>query len=160
MEINIMSAETSLPLERAHVITMTIRTFKGRRDVDVHLFRSGWDESESTTLDWNTLLGPPIDPSMTSPDGSKKVLMEAFTEEERDTIINYLKDQYPTRITAIASAPLQFPIPLGLPALSDMKEGKSIGFIDFSKIPSYPLTLPLKGLYDLSQHKPLIDKPE
>jgi len=156
MNINITPPLSAPPIERANVLSFTVKTFKGRRNVEVHLFRAAWQPSEENALDWESLLGDPIEPERNDPTGSRKVVLEAFTDAERDSIINYLKDQYSTRITSISSMPMSFPIPLGLPSLSGAQEGKNIGFIDFAKIPSYPLDIPLKGLYDLGQHKPIV----
>ncbi|KAB1441202.1 hypothetical protein [Pseudodesulfovibrio senegalensis] len=157
MNISITPPLSTPPIPRANVISFTIKAFKGRRNVEVHLFRSAWDPNEENSLDWDSLLGAPIEPERNDPSGSRKIVLEAFTDQERDSIINYLKDQYSTRITSIHSMSMDYPIPLGLPALSDAQEGKNIGFIDFAKIPSYPLEIPIKGLYDLSQHKPIVD---
>lgn len=157
MEINIAPADISLPVERAHVLSMTIKAFKGRRDVDIHLFRACWNQEEESSFDWNTLLAPTReDDDTTELPECRNIVLEAFTEDERDTIINYLKAQYSTRITSITSSTLSFPIPAGLMPLSNVEEGKSIGFIIFEKIPSYSLGLPLKGLYDLSLHPPIV----
>ncbi|WP_147821610.1 hypothetical protein [Salidesulfovibrio onnuriiensis] len=156
MNITIPPLEKPLPVDRAHVLSMTIKTFKGRRNVEVHLFRSHWPSGEETHFDWKSLLAPDaMRPGSDAPE-CKNIVLEAFTEVERDTIINYLKGQYSTRITSINAATLSFPIPAGLPPLSSVAEGKNIGFIVFEKIPSYSLEIPLKGLYDLSQHRPIV----
>jgi len=137
---------------------MTIKSFKGRRNVEVHLFRSTWKADDENDQDWNTIIGTPMDSSKTDPSGSKRIVMESFTDDERDRIINYLKEQYSTRLTAIHSSPLTFPVPTGLTGLSQIEAGKGIGFIEFKKIPSYPLDIPLKGLYDLAQHLPIVEE--
>lgn len=158
MDINIIEPSSSLPSDHAHSLTMTIKSFKGRRDVEVHLFRAAWEASEEKKQDWDTLIGSPADPAGTDTSGSKRIIMESFTTEERDRIVNYLKEQYSTRLTAINSTPLTFPVPAGLAGLSQLEAGKSIGFIEFPKIPSYALDIPMKGLYDLSQHLPIIEE--
>lgn len=160
MEPTKIEMDCPQPIDRAYSITMTIRAFKGRKNVDVHLFRSQWDEEEMEIYDWRVLLGPPLDPSMQDPKGSRHILLESFTPEEVDTILNYLKEKYSTRLTAVTARPLTFPIPLGLKALSDMYEGKDIGLIRFEKIPSYSLDIPLHGLYDLSLHRPIAEMEE
>lgn len=131
---------------------MTILSFKGRRDVEVHLFRSTWDHAQEKTLDWSVL----IDGNAADATG-RAVIMEAFTTEERDLLVNYLKEQYSTRLGAIKSTPLNFPVPADLVGLSHLKAGKTIGVIDFMKIPSYSLDIPMKGVYDLSQHPPIVE---
>ena len=158
MDITILNPDTSLPAERAFSISMVIRSFKGRRDVEVHLFRSQWDPEEYEGMDWDRLLGNPISPSSTDPEGSKMVVLEAFTDVERDTIVDYLKLQYSTRLTALRSAPISFPVPTGLTGVTQVTAGKGIGFIEFAKIPSYPLDMPLMGIYDLNQHPPMADE--
>lgn len=161
MEININESQCSLPVQRGHVLSMTIKSFKGRRDVEVHLFRSQWDPAEIQGYDWPSLLGEPLDPnSQADPDGSKHVVLESFTREERDKILEYLKKHYASRLDRIDSQALEFPVPIGLTPLSSISEGKSVGFIRFEKIPHYDLELPLRGLYDLSRHKPIVDVEE
>ncbi|WP_243546549.1 hypothetical protein [Pseudodesulfovibrio tunisiensis] len=157
MDMEILDPTTTLPVERAYAVCMTIRSFKGRRNVDLHLFRSEWPESEEAAMPWDDLIVPSDDTPLEGEGGSRKIVMESFTQQERDRIVNYLKEQYSTRITAIRSVPLEFPVPAGLPALSDVQPGKSVGIVQFRKIPSYSLELPLCGLYDLSQHEPIVD---
>lgn len=157
MEITIKNPDATLPADRAFSLSMVIRSFKGRRNVEVHLFRAQWPQDEYEGMDWDRLIGSPIDPATTDPEGSKRTILESFTLEERDTILNYLKEQYSTRLTAIRSAPMTFPVPAGLAGFTQIQGGKDIGFIEFSKIPSYPLEMPLMGFYDLSQHPPLVE---
>jgi hypothetical protein len=160
MHIDTIEPNQSLPVDRGYVLSMVIRTFKGRRDVEVHLYRAAWDEAEMTAYDWDQLLGGTIqrkDEQSTDPDGSKKVLLEAFTRDERDQIIAYLSQRYASRLTKITAAPLGFPIPRGLVPLSSFPEGKTIGTIKLDKIPNYSLSFPVRGLYDLSRHKPLVE---
>lgn len=155
MDITIETAQAPLPVDRAYTLSMVIKSFKGRRDVEVHLFRGQWDDSD-TTLNWSELIGPPMDATHTDPTGSQIMILEAFTDAERNKIVNYLKEQYSTRLTGIRSTPLNFPVPAGLAGLSQVEPGKTMGFIEFEKIPSYPLDIPLKGYYDLSQHPPIV----
>ncbi|GAU09680.1 hypothetical protein [Desulfoplanes formicivorans] len=160
MHIDTIEPNQALPVDRGYVLSMVIRTFKGRRDVEVHLYRSAWDEAEMDTYDWGHLLGGTIqrkEGQSADPDSSKKVLLEAFTREERDQIIDYLSQRYASRLTKITAAPLGFPIPQGLVPLSSFPEGKTIGTIKLDKIPNYSLPFPVRGLYDLSRHKPLVE---
>ena len=150
MEIAINTPASPLPCERAYSLSMVIRSFKGRRDVDVHLFRSRWTPDEEANTDFAALVR--------SGSGSRSVILESFTAAERDLIVNYLKEQYSTRLTAIASNPLSFPVPEGLAGFTEIQPGKDAGFIEFEKIPSYPLEFPLMGYYDLSLHPPLTDE--
>ncbi len=156
MDIRLVAPAAPLPLERAYALSMTIKSFKGRRDVEVHLFRHAWDPAEEGGCDWNALLGPTIE-GAPDPESSRKVILEAFTLQERNQIVSYLKEHYASRLAAIDSAPLAFPVPRGLPPLCSLAEGKSIGFIRFEKIPHYDLPVALRGLYDLSQHRPIVE---
>ncbi len=160
MDVTIIPPEGVLQEERAFSLSMTVRTFKGRRDVDIHLFRHSWDQAEEQAYDWDTLIGPPLDVdtpvSPVETAGSRLVLLESFTRKERDMIVDFLTQQYQDRLTAIRSRPLTFPIPSGLTGLSQVRAGENIGLVDFSRIHSYTLPIPLRGLYDLNQHKPII----
>lgn len=157
MEINIIAPERPLPIDRAHAVSMTIKSFKGRRDVEVHLFRSAWDPEEEEAIDWDKLLAAQGMGEAPEAAGSRRVILEALMPAERDAIIAYLKEHYASRLSAIFSAPIPFPVPIGLMALSDISEGKSIGFIHFERIPHFNLGFALRGFYDLSQHPPIVE---
>ena len=157
MEIQIIQGGKDLPIDRAHALSMTIKSFKGRRDVEVHLFRHTWDPEEEEAIDWDKLLA---DPGMSEAEeavGSRRVVLEALTAEERDRVVDYLKEHYASRLAAITSMPIPFPVPVGLAALSDISEGKTIGFIHFERIPHFDLGLALRGFYDLGQHPPIVE---
>lgn len=158
MQIHSVSSERPLPADRAYVMTMTINSFKGRRNVTVHLFRPEYDEAEQGEYTWEHLLGDAIEPGVDAVEGSQKVLLEAFTKDERDAIIEYVKDKYADRVSEVEARPMSFPIPKGLTPLSAIPEGKSIGLVRFSKLPNFDLPFSLHGLYDLSQHEPLVDE--
>jgi hypothetical protein len=136
---------------------MVIKSFKGRRDVAVHLFRPMWDPEEEEAIDWDKLLAAPGMSEAPEAAGSRKVVLEALTPEERDAIVAYLAKHYESRLEEITAAPIPFPIPIGLMALSDLSEGKSIGFIHFERIPHFDLGFALRGFYDLSQHPPIVE---
>jgi len=137
---------------------MIIRSFKGRRDVEVHLFRCRWNRTEEAQSDYTGLVEQDTaTPGTVLPEG-RKVILESFTADERDLIVNYLKGQYSTRLTAIKANPLTFPVPACLAGFTEVQPGKDAGFIEFEKIPSYPLDFPLKGYFDLSRHLPLVDE--
>lgn len=154
MDISIKHSDNSPPTRFTNSISMVIKSFKGRRNVEVHLFRANWTPQEEENENWVELIaGTPSDT-----EGSRRVIMESFTDEERDTIIDYLQTQYANRLTAIRSIPLSFPVPAGLSGLTQLEPGKNVGFIEFAKIPSYSLEIPLKGLYDLSQHPPIVEE--
>jgi hypothetical protein len=157
VDIQIIPAGKDLPIDRAHALSMTIKSFKGRRDVEVHLFRHTWDPEEEEAIDWDQLLAAQGMSEAEEAAGSRRVILEALTNDERDRIVGYLKEHYGTRLAAINSAPIPFPVPIGLIALSDMSEGKTIGFIHFERIPHYDLGIPLRGFYDLGQHPPIVE---
>lgn len=157
MDINIATPDTQPPTRLFNSLSMVIKSFKGRRDVEVHLFRAAWDEEMEKKEEWGSLIASTPD-SPADKEGSRMVVMESFTDDERDRIVKYLKEQYSTRLTAIRSIPLSFPVPAGLCGLSQLEPTKNVGFIEFEKIPSYPLDIPLKGLYDLSQHPPIAEE--
>lgn len=157
MDIDIIPPDTSLPIDRAFALSMTIKSFKGRRDVEVHLFRHSWDPEEEEAIDWDKLLAAPGMNEAPEAAGSRHVILEALTAEERDAVVAYLKEHYASRLTAITSGPIPFPVPVGLMALSDMTEGKTIGFIHFERIPHFALGIPLRGFYDLGQHPPIVE---
>ena len=157
MDIKVIPPTTSLPVNRAYIVTMTIKSFKGRRDVEVHLFRPTWDVEEEDAYPWDKLLGDPIE-NGPEPDinRSKKILLEAFTQDERDQLIDYLARRYASRLKNISSAPLDFPIPLGLMPLSEMPEDGDFGRIRLNQVPNYSLPFPVHGFYDLSAARPII----
>jgi hypothetical protein len=158
MELNIITPEIELPVSRSHVMSMIIKSFKGRRNVEVHLYRAKWSPEELESYPWDDLLGEPIHTDAAiPPDNSKKVLMEAFTLEERDQVVAYLRDRYGEKLESITACPLDFPIPKGLAALSDAPEGKSVGRLYLETVPQFTLPFPVHGLYDLSQHEPLME---
>ncbi len=157
MQINVKSPAIPPPADRAYVLSIAIRSFKGRKNVEVHLFRPDYSEEELDAYDWDRLIGDPVQTGMEfDPMGSCKVVLEAFTEKERDMLVEYLKTRYESRLTHITAMPMDFPVPLGLTPLSSIPEGKSIGFIRFDKIPNYTLPFAVHGLYDLAQHEPIV----
>lgn len=156
MEITIVPPAEPLPCERAWAMSMTIRSFKGRREVEAHLFRPAWPEAEEQDADLSGLVdassGPEADRT-----GSRRVILESFTTAERDQLAAYLREHYASRLAGVRCVPLEFPVPAGLTPLSAMDEGKSIGLIRFERIPHFHLPFPVRGLYDLSQHRPIVE---
>jgi hypothetical protein len=153
MDIDIISPQSPPPVPHAHTLSMVVKSFKGRRNVEVHLFRGRWNEADEAALPWTELLDGPVP---LPGEAARRVVMEAFADAERDRIVDYLKAQYCTRLAAIRSTPLTFPVPAGLCGLSEAQPGKNVGFIEFEKIPSYRLDIPLRGFYDLSLHPPIV----
>lgn len=147
-----------IPIARGYAVSMIIRSFKGRRDVEVHLFRPEWSPSEEEEISWDNIFGPPAMPgAVPNAEKDRKIVMESFTLDERDQVINYLKEHYSSRLDSINSNPMGFPIPSGLPPLCSIYEGKDIGLIKFEKVPHFKLPFTLRGLYNLSAHRPLVE---
>ena len=153
MRINDTTRTNPSGIDRGYVISMVISSFKGYKDVEVHLFRPEWQKDEETIYDWVALLGDPIRTDQpVDPTGSRKVLMETFNAEEKDMLIEYLTQRYESRLESISAKTLQFPIPMGLTPLSEVPEQGTIGKIHFDKIPNYNLRFTVHGLYDLKRH--------
>jgi len=154
-------ASERIPVDRAWSLSIVIKSFKGRKDVEVHLFRPEWDVLEEESYDWNEILGDPMHPDMDADMGSgRKLVMESFTPEERDMVADYIEERYAGKLEAIRACPIDFPVPLGIPALCDLEEGKDMGFVLFDRIPNYTLPFPVRGFFDLSQHAPIVDMEE
>jgi hypothetical protein len=153
MRINDATQSTTPRVDRGYVVSMVISSFKGYKDVEVHLFRPDWEKEEERVYDWGSLLGEPIRQDQTiDPTGSRKVLMETFNAQEKDQLLEYLSNRYESRLESISARALSFPIPIGLVPLSEVPEQGTLGKIHFDKIPSYNLDFPVHGLYDLSRH--------
>ncbi|GFK94495.1 hypothetical protein NNJEOMEG_02341 [Fundidesulfovibrio magnetotacticus] len=154
-------ASEKLPVDRAWSMSIVIKSFKGRKDVEVHLFRPEWDCLEEDSFDWNDILGDPMHPDMDADMGSgRKLVMESFTPDERDMVAAYFEERYAGKLAAIRACPIDFPVPLGIPALCDLEEGKDMGFVLFDRIPNYALPFPVRGFFDLSQHAPIVEVEE
>ena len=154
MEIVRQESQSARLCPRGYVATICIRAFKGRREVLVHLFRPEW--AQENGYPWPELVREDSEAaSATSRGDSRAVLLESFTREEMDQIVDYLANRYADRLTRISVNSLEFPLPAGLLPLSSMPEGKDIGRIRFEIVPRYPLPFVVHGLYDLSQHKPM-----
>jgi len=143
------------PVDRGYVVSMVVASFRGCEDVEVHLFKPIQDSAEAQGFDWQSLLGEPIRPGQAvDSEGSRKVLLETFTAKERNQLVEYLQDRYASKLSAIKTSVLDFPIPLGLTALSDVDESGSLGKIHLNEVPNFSLNFQVHGLFDLSQHKP------
>ena len=161
MEVTIVPAEGTEACERAHAIIATIRTFKGRKNVDIHLFRHNINVEDGTPLPWDALIGDPVDPDQPgNPDDVKKMVLEMFTEAERDQIVQYLKNKYGQRLASVTCASVEYPVPLGVTPLSTIPEGKTMGFIRFDDVDNYSLPFAFRGFYDLAEHEPLVQPRE
>ncbi|MDY0275899.1 MAG: hypothetical protein RBR42_10785 [Desulfomicrobium sp.] len=154
MEILRQEPQETLPCSRGFTATMTIRSFKGRKDVVVHLFRPYQDPGDGDNYNWTQLIDHSQDANSERSD-SREVILESFTKEELEQIVQYLHSRYADRLVEIRTNALRYPLPMGLVPLKAMPEGKDMGRIRFEIVPNYPLSFIMHGFYDLSQHKPL-----
>ncbi len=152
--IDLDNPEVFSPAERGYTIKIIIESFRGYKDVEVHLFRPQWNKEEENNYEWNEILGDPINPTKPfDPLDSRKVLLETFTFEEKEKILDYLLNRYSEHLKSIKVDVLNFPIPLGLVPLSSIEPRDNIGIIEFEKIPNYTLPFPVHGLYILNKEK-------
>jgi hypothetical protein len=161
MEHVIIPAPPDDLLDRTYIITLTLHAFKGRRNVEAHLFRAEPDPAELVSLRNKGLVGKPYAepndnqlPHGTEDDALQSVL-EAFTAEEGNLLLDYLKERYADQILRATVCPLKLPIPLGVVPLSALPEDTSKGFIRFDAMRDYPLPFAVRGFYDLDAHEPL-----
>jgi len=166
MEHVIIPAPPDAQQDRIYIITLTLHTFKGRRNVEAHLFRLCSDPAELETLRNKGLVGKPCAetdagelPHGTEDDALQTVL-EAFTAEEGNLLLDYLKERYADQILRVTVCPLELPVPLGVVPLSAIPEGKSMGFIRFDAVRDYPLPFAARAFYDLDAHEPLMPEGE
>ena len=156
MDIDIVPADFNLPVDRAWTVSMVIKSFKGRKDVVVRLFRPTWLEREERTYDWPVLLAPESS-GATVPECRRRVLLEAFTADERDTLVAALQSRYADKVSSVRACALTFPISRGASPLCELNEGKDAGCIHFERLPDWHLPFPVRGAFDLSQHLPIIE---
>lgn len=158
----IIAANGTEPTSRVYSISIIIRSFKGRRNVQAHLFRTGIDFEELHSSDLTECIDAETPEKANahclpgSMEDTKRMVLENFTEQERDIIIKYLEKRYGNRLEAVTASPISFPVPKGTMPLCSIPEGKSMGFIRFDDMPDYPLSFSFRGFYDLDQHEPLV----
>lgn len=162
MEKQSIPAPDNAPLDRIYIIAATLNAFKGRRHVEVHIFRHGATDEELAALEGKKLVGPP-DPAVppqvlqgATEEAALRCVLEAFTAEESQALVAYLEQRYAEHIEKIMVCPMDLPVPLGVAPLSGIPEGKSTGFIRFDAVPDYPLPFVARGFYDLAVHEPLM----
>ena len=63
MEKQSIAAPSDALLDRVYIVAATLSAFKGRRHVEVHIFRHGATEEELAALQGKKLVGPP-DPAV------------------------------------------------------------------------------------------------
>ena len=167
MEHVIIPAPPDAPLDRIYIITLTMHTFKGRRNVEAHLFRAEPDPAELASLRNKGLVGKlraEANGSQAAPHGTEddalRSVLEAFTAEEGNLLLDYLKERYADQILRVTVCPLELPVPLGVVPLSAIPEGKTMGFIRFDAVRDYPLPFAVRAFYDLDAHEPLVPEGE
>jgi len=165
MEHVIIPAPPDAPLDRIYIITLTMHTFKGRRHVEAHLFRAGSDPAELISLRDKSLVGKPCAESSSqlphgTEDDALQTILEAFTAEEGNLLLDYLKERYAEQILRVTVCPLELPVPLGIVPLSAIPEGKTMGFIRFDAVRDYPLPFAVRAFYDLDAYEPLVPEGE
>ncbi|MCG8529120.1 MAG: hypothetical protein MI749_00480 [Desulfovibrionales bacterium] len=165
MQIQITPATGNEPTNRVYSMYIIIRSFKGRKNVQAHLFRYGISSEDLSKFDPTGCIDT-IEPTSSnkaylsgSMEDTKHMVLESFTEKERDAVIQYLKKRYVSRLDFIEATPLSFPVPKGTMPLCSIPEGKSMGFIRFENMPGYPLPFSFRGFYDLDQHEPITYEP-
>lgn len=161
MEHMIMAAPPTplyAQLDRVYLIQATLKTFKGRRDVVVHLFRHDTDPTEMESLRDLDIVGKA---DVNTPEGATeenalRSLLEAFTAEEGNALLEYLKQRYEEHVIRVTVCPVDLPVPMGMVPFSGIPEGKSMGFIRFDAAAAYNLPFGVHGFYDLDAHEPLV----
>ena len=147
-----ISSETP-PVDRGYAISMVIATFRGHANVEVHLFRPTWDEGDYHSYPWEELIGGAVTDNLSSrAEDAKRVMLETFTADESQRLMDYLAERYRDRLTEIRCNVLEFPVPLDLVPLSSAQVTESVGMLELDRIPNYPLDFPVRGIYDLSRH--------
>jgi hypothetical protein len=156
MHVTISEPEHPPPVDRGYVVSIVIARFKGHRDVEVHLYRPQWSSEEGSGYDWERLLGGPIRRDRpVDPEGSRKVLLESFSAQERDLVVKFLQERYADRLQSLSASAMPFPIPMGLVPLSEIPEEGTIGRIRFERYPGYTLEFAVHGIFDLARHERL-----
>lgn len=155
MNVQIISANN--PIKRIYIAAATLNEFRGHKNVEVQLFRTGGDQEEAGELLKLDLVGPPS-PEMPAEllggatrEAAIACLQEAFTQEEIDDLVRYLKERYDGQFSNLTICPVNLPIPLGVGPLALIPESETSGFINFDLAPGYELPFTFKGYYDLAE---------
>ncbi len=162
MDQKIIAAPPFEELERIYLIQATLKSFKGRKDVIIYLFRTNIDdalvEEELRLLREMDLVGKADadTPEGAHADNALLSILEAFTAEEGNLLLPYLEKRYDEQISEVVVSPLELPVPLGMVPFSAIPEGKTMGFIRFNAVPDYDLPFGVHGFYDLDNHEPLV----
>ncbi len=158
MEYKIIAASPFVELERVYLIQATLKSFKGRKDVIVYLFRTDTPQEELQELrDMDLVAKAESDtPQGATPEDALLSILEAFTADEGNLVLDYLKERYEEQITEVVVSPVEIPVPLGMVPFSAIPEGKTMGFIRFDAVADYNLPFVIHGFYDLDAHDALL----
>ncbi len=158
MEYRIIAASPFMELDRAYLIQATLKSFKGRRDVIVYLFRTDTNTEELAELRTMDLVdkAQADTPEGATIEDALRSVLEAFTAEEGNEVLEYLKERYEEQISEVVVSPVEIPIPLGMVPFADIPEGKTMGFIRFNQVADYSLPFVVHGFYDLDAHDALL----
>ncbi len=158
MDFKIIAASPFVELDRVYVIQAQLKSFKGRKDVIVYLFRPDTNAEELEELRTLDLVGPSDEdtPKGANSEDALLSLLEAFTAEEGNEVLEYLKLRYDELISEVVVSPVEIPVPLGMVPFSAIPEGKTMGFIRFENVEHYSLPFRVHGFYDLDAHDALM----
>ncbi len=158
MEYRIIASDPFLDLERVYLIQATLKSFKGRRDVIVYLFRTDTGEEELQELQSLDLVDKATNdtPEGANPEDALRSILEAFTANEGNQVLDYLKLRYEEQISEVVVSPVEIPVPLGMVPFSAIPEGKTMGFIRFDAVADYNLPFVVHGFYNLDAHDALM----
>lgn len=156
MECEFVWAENDENLPRRYIAVATLNNFRGKKNVEAHIFRTGATDEEMESIRGRELVSPP-DPSVpaevlkgATEDMALACLLEAFTREEALKLASYLENRYKTQISRLEICPMTLPAPFGIGPLSMIPEGETSGFINFDKASDFNLGFSFKAYYELS----------
>ena len=154
MEINFIEGRENEDTRRQYVAVCVLKNFKGRQNVEAHLFRGSWAPKELEELRRQDLVAenPALPDELratASRDAVLECVLETFTREEAEKLREYLADRYSDQIARLDIGPMELPAPLGLTPLGKIPTGSASGFIEFSRARNYPLDFELRAYYEL-----------
>lgn len=156
MQIDMTMASKNAPIKRIYIAAATLKEFRGRKNLEVQLVRTGAKPEEIEACKGLGLVGAaPADMpeeilAGATEEAALACLMEAFTEEEAKELCEYMEKRYGGQISQLTVGPFELPVPLGVGPLAQIPESDSSGFLNFDEAPDYPLKFKFKGFYDLN----------
>ena len=132
MECEFIWAEDEARLPRRYIAVATLNNFRGKKNVEAHIFRTGASENEMEALKYKNLVSP-ADPSVpaevlsgATEEMALACLLEAFTRDEALKLANYLENRYKTQISRLEICPMNLPAPFGIGPLAMIPETEKI----------------------------------